>query len=83
VPETDAELVLQTKEPRYETDILVDSADEAAAQIVAAGGKVRVAAHDIAVGRAAMVEDAWGNQLVLLDLSKGPHKTDKDGNVIK
>jgi predicted enzyme related to lactoylglutathione lyase len=82
MPETDAELVLQNKERYYETDILVDSADDAAAQFVAAGGKIVEAAVDIAVGRVAVVEDPWGNQLVLLDLSKGPHKTDKDGNVI-
>jgi predicted enzyme related to lactoylglutathione lyase len=82
MPETDAELVLQSKEKRYETDILVQSADDAAAQFAAAGGKVVQAPMDIPVGRAAVVEDPWGNQLVLLDLSKGPHKTDKDGNVI-
>ena len=82
LPETDAELVLQTEDQRQETDLLVDSADESARLIEQAGGKVIVPPFDIQVGRCVVVEDPWGNPLVLLDLSKGLFKTDSDGNVI-
>jgi predicted enzyme related to lactoylglutathione lyase len=83
LPETDAEIVLQTEEQHQEVDWLVDSADEAAQRIERAGGKVIVPAFDIQIGRCVVVEDPWGNPLVLLDISKGLLKTDSDGNVIE
>ena len=76
LPETDAEIVLHTEPGPPEVDLLVDSADEAAAHIVAAGGRVVVPPFDIQIGRAVVVEDPWGNRLVLLDMSKGPLCTD-------
>jgi predicted enzyme related to lactoylglutathione lyase len=82
LPESDAELVLQTEEQRQEVDLLVDSADESAGWIEQAGGKVIVPPFDIQIGRCTVVEDPWGNPLVLLDTSKGLLKTDADGNVI-
>jgi predicted enzyme related to lactoylglutathione lyase len=82
LPESEAELVLQTKDQRQEVDLLVDSAEEAAKTIEQAGGKVIVAPFDIQIGRCIVVEDPWGNSLVLLDTSKGLLKTDSDGNVI-
>ena len=82
MPDTDAELVLQTEEQRQEIDLLVDSADKATAFFEQAGGKVIVTPFDIQVGRCAVVEDPWGNPLVLLDTSKGLLKTDAAGNVI-
>ena len=82
LPESDAELVLQTEDQRQEVDLLVDSADEAAKFVEQAGGKVIVAPFDIQVGRCVVLEDPWGNPLVLLDTSKGLFKTDADGNVI-
>lgn len=82
LPESEAELVLQTEEQRQEVDLLVDSADEAAARVEQAGGKVIVPPFDIQIGRCVVLEDPWGNPLVLLDLSKGLLKTDADGNVI-
>jgi predicted enzyme related to lactoylglutathione lyase len=82
LPESDAELVLQTEEQRQEVDLLVDSADEAAKFIEQAGGRVIVQPFDIQIGRCVVVEDPWGNPLVLLDTSKGLLKTDADGNVI-
>ena len=68
--------------PQPETDLLVDSAGEAAHRIVAGGGMVVVPPFDIAVGRCAGARDPWGNVLVVLDLSKGAFVTDDDGNVI-
>ena len=82
LPETDAELVIQTEEQRQEVDFLVDSADEAARFIEQAGGTVIVPPFDIEIGRCVVVEDPWGNPLVLLDTSKGLFTTDADGNVI-
>jgi predicted enzyme related to lactoylglutathione lyase len=82
LPESEAELVLQTEDQRQEVDLLVDSADEAAARVEQAGGKVIVPPFDIQIGRCVVLEDPWGNPLVLLDTSKGLLKTDADGNVI-
>ncbi len=80
--ESEAELVLQTEDQRQEVDLLVDSADGSAELIEQAGGKVIVPPFDIQIGRCVVVEDPWGNPLVLLDTSKGLLETDADGNVI-
>jgi lactoylglutathione lyase len=82
LPESEAELVLQTEDQRQEVDLLVDSADEAAIFIEQVGGRVIVPPFDIQIGRCTVVEDPWGNPLVLLDTSKGLLKTDTDGNVV-
>jgi catechol 2,3-dioxygenase-like lactoylglutathione lyase family enzyme len=68
LPGGDTELVLATRQ-RYEPNWLVDSADEASARIIEAGGRV------------AVVADPFGNELVLIDLSKGRYRTDADGSV--
>ncbi len=78
--ESDAEIVLQTDLQNQETDLLVDSATEAATRFAEAGGTI-LATHDIPVGRVAVVRDPWDNVLVLLDLSKGRYTTDGAGNV--
>lgn len=80
LPEQDAELVLTTVQA-LEPDWLVDSADDAAARIVAAGGSMLAAPIDIPVGRLAVVADPFGNRLVVLDLSRGRYETDGDGRV--
>jgi len=82
LPETDAELVIQTEEQRQEIDLLVDSVDAATEFIEQAGGKVIVPPFDIQIGRCAVIEDPWGNPLVLLDTSKGLLATDAEGNII-
>ena len=82
LPETDSEIVLQTEEQRQEVDFLVDSADQAAESISQSGGIVIVPPFDIQIGRCVVVEDPWGNPLVLLDTSKGLLKTDTEGKVI-
>ena len=81
LPGSDSELVLRTDQPEPEVDFLVDSADRAAAQLVAAGGTVLVEPFDIPVGRLAVVADPFGNPLTILDLSKGRYVTDPEGNV--
>jgi predicted enzyme related to lactoylglutathione lyase len=77
---SDTEIVLTTRQG-YEPDWLVTSADEAAAAVQAAGGPVLTEPFDFPVGRLAVVEDPFGNVLVLLDLSKGHYVTDAAGNV--
>ncbi len=81
MPDSDTELVLQTALSRPETDLLVQSVDEAVSRFEEAGGTIVTPPADIPVGRVAIVRDPWGNQLVLLDLSKGTFDTDAAGNV--
>ena len=80
--DTDAEIVLQTERPGIEINLLVDSADAAAARIVEAGGAVVVPSFEIQIGRCVVVQDPWGTRLILLDTSKGLLATDADGNII-
>jgi predicted enzyme related to lactoylglutathione lyase len=82
LPDSEAEIVIQTERQGPETDLLVESADEAARLIEQAGGKVIVPPFDIPIGRCVVVADPWGITLVLLDGSKGMLQTDADGNVI-
>src|SRR5215207_6790349 len=74
------ELVLSTRHP-YAPTWLVDSADEAATAMVTAGGRMVDGPSDIPVGRLAVVADVFGNELVLVDLSRGRYATDRHGNV--
>jgi predicted enzyme related to lactoylglutathione lyase len=80
-PESTTELVLTTREG-YEPDWKVASADAAAELFASNGGKVLVEPMDIPIGRLAVVEDPFGNRLVLLDASKGSYDTDESGGVI-
>jgi lactoylglutathione lyase len=82
LPGDDTEIVLHTEPQPPEIDFKVDSADAAAAHFEEAGGKVIVPPFDIQIGRCAVVRDPWGNQLILLDSSKGLLVTDDEGNVI-
>jgi predicted enzyme related to lactoylglutathione lyase len=75
------ELVVQTERPEFEPNLSVASADVAAHRFVAAGGKLLVTPFDIAIGRCAVVQDRWGNRLVLLDHTKGRLLTDATGRV--
>lgn len=77
-----SELVLRESRDPPETDILVESAEEAARRFVQAGGRIVAGPFDIKIGRCVVVADPWGNQLVLLDATKGLLRTDADGNVI-
>src|SRR5215208_6962431 len=82
MPETDAEIVIQAETEAPEVDLLVASVENAASAIVEAGGSIIVPPFDIQVGRCVVVSDPWSNQLVLLDMSKGPLQTDESGLVI-
>ena len=88
MPKSETELVLFTvpadspvESP--EVDLLVESTDAAAGRIRELGGRMIEEPFDIPVGRCAVVEDPFGNRLVVLDLSKGLLRTDADRNVIE
>ncbi len=80
--DSDSELVVVEEPGSPETDLLVDSADEACRTFETAGGTVVRPPFDIPIGRCAVVRDPWGNSLVLLDMSKGPLRVDRNGNVV-
>ncbi len=82
MPDTDAEIVLQTEREGLEINLLVESADSASDAIEGAGGKVVEPPFDIQIGRCAVVEDPWGNRLVILDMSRGALLTDEEGHIV-
>jgi predicted enzyme related to lactoylglutathione lyase len=76
----DGQLVMSTKlDP--ETNILVESVENAAKIFEKAGGKIVSPPEDIDVGKLVVVEDAFGNRLTLVDFSKGFYTLDKSKNV--
>ena len=77
----DSELVLQTERAAPEVDFLVASAEDAVRRVESLGGTVLSGPEDIPVGRVAKMMDPFGNELVLLDLSKGTFQTGPDGTV--
>ena len=76
----DTELVLTTRSP-YAPTWLVSSVDDAIAVIERAGGRTVSDPVEVPVGRLAVVDDVFGNQLVLIDLSTGRYVTDESGRV--
>lgn len=78
-----SELVLLQEHGSPETDLLVDSVDEACRAFVEAGGSLVQQPFDLPVGRCGVVRDPWGNSLVLLDSTKGPLRVDHDHRVIE
>ncbi|HEV2402631.1 MAG TPA: SET domain-containing protein-lysine N-methyltransferase [Candidatus Saccharimonadales bacterium] len=76
----DGQLVMSTT-LNPETSILVESVEHAATVFEKAGGKVIFPPEDIDVGRLVIVEDAFGNQLTLVDFSKGFYTMDEAKNV--
>jgi catechol 2,3-dioxygenase-like lactoylglutathione lyase family enzyme len=82
MPDSDAEIVIHTQQEGMEVDLLVASAADGAAVVEQAGGRVVVAPFDTQIGKCTVVEDPWGNELVLLDMSKGSLITDEAGHVV-
>jgi predicted enzyme related to lactoylglutathione lyase len=80
-PGSDTEIVLTTRQS-YEPDWKVASADVSAEVFDANGGRVLVEPMDTPIGRLVIVEDPFGNRLVLLDSTKGTYDTDESGAVI-
>jgi len=66
--ETELVLALDTGP---ETDLLVESVEDAVAKITEAGGTLESGPDDITVGKVAVVTDPFGNRLTLVDLTTG------------
>jgi predicted enzyme related to lactoylglutathione lyase/adenylylsulfate kinase-like enzyme len=79
--DSSTELVIQTERPELEPNLTVASADAAAERFVDAGGMLLAPPFEIAIGRCAVVQDPWGNRLVVLDRSQGRLLTDVSGRV--
>jgi hypothetical protein len=79
-PGSSTEVVLTTQ-LRYEPDWKVRSADAAVELFRAHGGKVVIEPRDIPIGRLAVVEDPFGNRLVVLDSTKGTYETNESHDV--
>ena len=80
MPGSDTEIVLST-ELDYAPNWLVDSARAAAQVIEAAGGRTVAGPVAIPVGEVMVTADPFGNELILVDLSKGRYTTGPDGQV--
>ena len=80
MPGSDTEIVLST-ELDYAPDWLVDSVPAAAQTIEAAGGRTVAGPFEIPVGQVMVAADPFGNELILVDLSKGQYVTGPDGQV--
>ena len=80
LPDTDAELVVHLR-IGPETDVLVEDVDVAFTLLMNAGCETVEPPFDIAIGRCARIRDPFGNELVILDQSKGRLVTDADGRV--
>jgi len=78
----DSELVLHTDSRPIETDLLVESVEDAIEVFTKAGGTVLQEPFDIQIGKCAIISDPWNNPIVILDQSKGLLKTDGDCRVI-
>jgi predicted enzyme related to lactoylglutathione lyase/predicted kinase len=79
--DSSTELVIQTERPELEPNLTVASAEATAQRFVDAGGTLLVPPFEIAIGWCAIVEDPWGNRLVVLDHSQGRLLTDAAGRV--
>ena len=77
-----AEIVLQGERPGPETDLLVDSVEDAVERFVAAGGRLLSGPFAIQIGKCAVVADPFGNVLVMLDMSQGRLLTDEEGRIV-
>ena len=80
--DSDTEFVLLQESGSPETDLLVESVESAREAFQRAGGTVVEPPFEIPIGKSAVLRDPWGNSLVILDVSKGPLRTDQDGNVV-
>lgn len=82
LPEDETEIILTTERQEPEIDLKVTSADEAVDYIETIGGKVLVSPFDIRIGRCGVVQDPWGNRLILLDTTKGLLLTAEESTIL-
>lgn len=82
LPGSDEYLVLFAGRDAPHVSFMVSSVETAVERFLAAGGKIARPVYEIVNGLAVVVEDPFGNQIILLDDSKGELVLDDDGNVI-
>ena len=80
--DSEAELVIQTKEKRQEVDLLVDNVLESVKGFRKIWLKIIVEPFDINIWKCAVIEDLWWNTFTILDNTKWLYNTDKDGNIL-
>jgi lactoylglutathione lyase len=76
------EIVIQNFDKRVETDVKVQSVIEVVEKVKQSGGRIILGPFDIEIGKCAVIEDPFGNQMTILDMTKGIFITDDKGNVI-
>jgi len=81
LPDSETELVVYTEKRGVEVDFLVGSVESAVERWRESGGDIAAEPFDIPIGRCAVLRDPWGNELVILDRSKGLLAMDAEGNV--
>ena len=81
LPGSAAELVLYTDDQSEAVDFKVDAVEAALATMLEAGAELVTGPFDVAIGRGVVVRDPCGNELVLLDSSKGQLLVDDQGRV--
>jgi lactoylglutathione lyase len=81
LPESEAELVIHT-DLGSEVYFLVDDVEAAYRRLLASGAAPVNPPFEIQIGKCAIVRDPLGNNLAVLDQSKGALLTDDHGNVI-
>lgn len=72
LPESDTEIVLHTMDINVSVHYLVDGVDAVVPSYIAQGCVLRVAPFDIVIGRCAVLADPFGNDIAILDMTKGP-----------
>ena len=78
-PESDAEIVVHCRPDipsRVEVNYLVEDVVAAVQTLETKGCRILVAPFDIAIGKCAVIEDPFGTELCILDMTKEPLKTD-------
>lgn len=73
MPDTDAEVVLHTRDIAVERSVsyLVDDVSLAVESACVGGCEILAEPFDTPVGKCAVLEDPFGNSVCILDLSKG------------
>jgi predicted enzyme related to lactoylglutathione lyase len=74
LPESDAEVVLHTMDlpPGRHVYFLVDDVVAAVAEAAQEGCAVLTPPFDVATGKCAIIADPFGNDLGLIDMTRGP-----------
>ena len=81
--ESEAELVIQTKEKRQEVDLTVENVVKSVEEFREIWAKIVVEPFDINIWKCAVIEDLWWNTFTILDNTKWLYKTDKNWNILK